>query len=329
MHTLRLLLAKKLKRVIYPAMDLMDIAAPGLVGGLTRYYCRYKDINDLHYYREESPYSTLGPFVTLYAKRPSHYKGFLQIYHMDNEGLPQIEVQGKTVRNYVTLIQFGLSEYGYFLDTGEEVHRRNCLKAADKLVQTQDSRGGWPCEWDHHCLNVNATLKSGWYCALAQGEAVSLLARAHSLTQNPAYPETAHRALALLTVPVEEGGVLARLGGYDFFEEYPTTPSSYTLNGFMFCMVGLYDGAQYFHDELAAKLLDSALRTLETVLPLYDNGRLSVYDLRHLTNPAGYPKDMDQKYHVIHVKLLTALNQIHPSPVFAYYIDKWKHKRRT
>lgn len=322
-------IAKKGKGFFYPLLDILNVTAPPMSEALVRTYCRYRDLNDLRWRGEEARYDSLGPYVTLYAKRPSFYKKFRDTYHFDENGVP-VHVDGEgPYYYYVTVAQYGLMEYGYFLDHREEAHRRNCLAAAEVMLRKQDVRGGWPHERVHFRVPVNDELKAGWYCGMAQGQAVSLFARAHSLTKDPVYREAAHRALEVVNTPVERGGVLAKIGGLDFYEEYPTTPSSYTLNGFMFCLIGLYDGVRVFQDELAGELLARGLRTLEAVLPLYDNGRLSVYDLRHITNPGGCPKSMDQKYHILHIKLLEVLNGIHPSPVFAFYIDKWRHYRRA
>lgn len=37
------------------------------------------------------------------------------------------------------------------------------------------------------------------------------------------------------------GGVRNELFGRAWYEEYPTTPGSFVLNGFMYALIGLYD----------------------------------------------------------------------------------------
>lgn len=162
---------------------------------------------------------------------------------------------------------------------------------------------------------------------MAQGQAISLFVRAHSLEPDPAYISAAHRALALLEIPVNCGGLLSKIGSLDFYEEYPTTPSSFTLNGLIFCMIGLYDGAQVFRDEDANHMFEKMLQTVKKVLPLYDGDRLSSYDLSHITNPARN-RLCDRKYHILHCKLLQALDDIQHDEIFSFYIQKWgKHWR--
>ncbi|GFS06154.1 D-glucuronyl C5-epimerase [Elysia marginata] len=82
-----------------------------------------------------------------------------------------------------------------------------------------------------------------WYSAMGQGQAMSALVRAYNLTGDRKYLVAAERALYLFTLGSEEGGVRARfMGQLDWYEEYPTVPtSSFVLNGFIFSMMGLYD----------------------------------------------------------------------------------------
>lgn len=318
------------KKIVYPSMDALDVVAPPLSTLITRcFYLRRVVINDLHI---PGPvrYEPLGVYPTFYSAPPSRgwYKRFAGLCHFDDQGVPRTldKPSGVFYYNPVGIAQYGAAEYGYCLNTKDGRHRENCLRAAKGLLRLQDEKGGWP-----YLINLPSSirgdsLENGWYSAMAQGQAVSLFVRANALEPDPAYRDAAHRALALLGLPVEEGGLLAKLDGYDFYEEYPTTPSSYTLNGFIFCLIGLYDGWRIFHDEQAGRLFQSGFQTVKVVLPLYD-GVLSSYDLFHVTHP---PLDRlkDRKYHILHVKLLQVLDSIHHEDIFTFYINKWgKHWR--
>ena len=50
-----------------------------------------------------------------------------------------------------------------------------------------------------------------------------------------------------------------------FYEEYPTTKGNYTLNGFMFTLVGLYDYYKVTGNELAKELYDDGIETLKEI----------------------------------------------------------------
>lgn len=312
---------KSLKSFIYSSIELLDIAAPKVSAALVRWYFRMH-INDLRL-TEPVPYDPLGTYVTFYRKQPRNYQKFISQYVFDEDGIPMAIYQGTPYYQIVPMAQFGLMEYGYYLSDRKESHRALCLKIADKLAALQDEKGGWPCGFAHQRPMVSCTLPKGWYTAMGQGQAISLFARAYALTGNEVYRQSAERALPLLDTPVEEGGLCGKLGGHDFYEEYPTTPASFTLNGMMYCMMGLYDGAQVFQSKQAGAMFEKMADTLRFALPLYDDETVSTYDLSHLTNPPR-AKNRDWKYHILHIKLLQALDSVAHDETFAFYIQKWK-----
>lgn len=308
------------KRLVFSGMTLLDAVCPPLSTAAVRHFYRSRALNDLRI-PQSCRYEPLGTYATMYAAPPAHYRKFLGTYTLDEQSLPYEEVDGVRCIQPVALSQYGLMEYGYFRSTRDKLHQTHCLAAADKLLETQDSLGGWRYRETFRHPSVACTLRDGWYSAMAQGQAVSLLARAYSLCGKAAYRQAAHRALAPLERPVSEGGLLAELGGMPFYEEYPTAPPTYTLNGFMFCLLGLYDGWAVFEDAAAETLFRRGLDTLNKVLPLYD-GTVSCYDLSHLT-AAPRKRDVSRKYHIIHVELLQALNSVARSGTFDFYIQKW------
>lgn len=48
----------------------------------------------------------------------------------------------------------------------------------------------------------------------------------------------------LLFQKASEGGVLNKIFDNIWYEEYPTVPGTYVLNGFMYALIGLYDFSQ-------------------------------------------------------------------------------------
>lgn len=319
------------KKIVYPAMDMLDIIAPPLSTMAIRcfHHLYIAVVNDLHI-PDAYHYELLGVYPTLYNIPPSHkwYKQYTSHFHFDAQGVPQSlhKPSGRYYYNPVAIAQYGIAEYGYYLNTKDKRYRENCLQAAKGMLRLQDEMGGWPYLTDYSLPKWGNTLKSGWHSAMAQGQAVSLFVRANALEPDTAYRDAAHRSLLLLELPVGEGGLLAKLGNYDFYEEYPTTPSSYTLNGFIFCLIGLYDGWQVFHDEQAGNLFQSGFQTVKIALPFYD-GTLSSYDLFHTTSPP-LDRSLNRKYHILHVKLLQALDSIHHEDIFAFYINKWGKRWR-
>lgn len=167
-------------------------------------------------------------------------------------------------------------------------HIAQFFDAADWFVRNQDPKtGGWANPVKRK-LSEFSELKQGWYSSMGQGHAISLLARAYYYSNGDAkYLRAAINGMKPFRVPSRQGGVLAKfLGKYDWYEEYPTTPASFVLNGFIYSLLGLYDlkviGTASASRE-ATQLFDQGMASLKKMLLLYDTGSGSIYDLRHVT----------------------------------------------
>lgn len=167
-------------------------------------------------------------------------------------------------------------------------HITQFYDAAEWFVLNQDAKtGGWPNPVKRK-LSEFAELKQGWYSSMGQGHAISLLARAYYHSNGDAkYLRAALNGLKPFRVPSRSGGVLAKfMGKYDWYEEYPTTPASYVLNGFIYSLLGLYDLNAIAPKNLsreAGLLFDQGMISLKKMLLIYDTGSGSIYDLRHIT----------------------------------------------
>lgn len=167
-------------------------------------------------------------------------------------------------------------------------HIAQFYDAAEWFVRNQNIKtGGWQNPVKRK-LSEFAELKQGWYSAMGQGHAISLLARAYYHSNgNSKYLRAAINGIKPFRVPSRQGGVLAKfMGKYDWYEEYPTTPASYVLNGFIYSLLGLYDLNATAPTNLsreAGQLFDMGLISLKKMLLMYDTGSGSIYDLRHLT----------------------------------------------
>uniref|UniRef100_A0A8W8K946 heparosan-N-sulfate-glucuronate 5-epimerase n=1 Tax=Magallana gigas TaxID=29159 RepID=A0A8W8K946_MAGGI len=206
-------------------------------------------------------------------------------------------------------------------------HKDLFLDAANYFVRHQDSKGGWPVKVTRKLIPEVMELEPGWYSAMGQGQAISLLVRAYVASKNNTYLEAAGKALDIFDIPSSKGGVLAKfLNSFDWYEEYPTTPSSFVLNGFIYSLIGLYDLKQMATSpvsEKAAELYNNGMRTLKAMLPMFDSGTGTFYDLRHIT--AGLaPNRARWDYHKVHIKQLYLLVQLDSDPLFKDTLQRWK-----
>ena len=242
----------------------------------------------------------------------------------DENGVRQVIVNQNKEYNPVAIAQYGLNQYGDWINTSQQKYYDSAKIQADYLLETQDKKNGkFYYNFDFQVGGTNQTLKAPWSSAMAQGQAISLLARIYYISKDEKYLEAAKLAMKPLTVDVEDGGLCADFFGYPYYEEYPTVPASYTLNGFMFTLVGLHDLYSITEDKQAKKLYDDGIKTLDYCLPFYDSIGISLYHLGHLTDK-NLPLHTSEKYHNIHIRLLRIINKWENNATFMYYADKWE-----
>ncbi|XP_028921863.1 D-glucuronyl C5-epimerase [Ornithorhynchus anatinus] len=206
-------------------------------------------------------------------------------------------------------------------------HMAAFFAASDWLVRNQDARGGWPIMVTRKLGEGFRSLEPGWYSAMAQGQAMSTLVRAYLLTKDRAFLSAALRATAPYGLPAEQRGVKAVfLNRHDWYEEYPTAPSSFVLNGFMYSLIGLYDLKETAGEKLgreAHALYDRGMESLKAMLPLYDTGSGTIYDLRHFVLGTA-PNLARWDYHTTHINQLQLLSTIDEAPIFKEFVKRWK-----
>ncbi|KFO38031.1 D-glucuronyl C5-epimerase [Fukomys damarensis] len=206
-------------------------------------------------------------------------------------------------------------------------HMAAFFAASDWLVRNQDDRGGWPIMVTRKLGEGFKSLGPGWYSAMAQGQAISALVRAYLLTKDHTFLSSALRATAPYKLLSEQHGVKAVfMNKHDWYEEYPTTPSSFVLNGFMYSLIGLYDLKETAGEKLgkeARSLYERGMESLKAMLPLYDTGSGTIYDLRHFMLGIA-PNLARWDYHTTHINQLQLLSTIDESPIFKEFVKRWK-----
>ncbi|XP_070158324.1 D-glucuronyl C5-epimerase B isoform X1 [Polyergus mexicanus] len=211
------------------------------------------------------------------------------------------------------------------LSTSE--HMEQFYDAARWFVANQNvTSGGWPNPVKRKVASGMAILEPGWYSSMGQGHAISVLARAYHHSGEAKYLQAAIRGLRPFKLSSAEGGVAALfLGKYIWYEEYPTIPSSFILNGFIYSLIGLYDLkmiATVKDAEEASRLFNQGMTSLKNMLTLYDTGSGTTYDLRHFTLKTA-PNLARWDYHSTHINQLLLLNSIDNDPIFITTAERW------
>lgn len=213
-------------------------------------------------------------------------------------------------RLWVGTTQWTLGAHERFVrgDGPEWLHA--AIDAAEYIVERQ-SREGRQIGGLIHRLPYPHTysLPAPWLSGISQGQAASALVRIALRTSDDRYAEAARAALLPMHISSREGGVAASLGGGFFPEEYPTTPSSFVLNGAIFALWGCYDVAVGLDDPAARELFDAGVETLEANLDKWDVGYWSRYDLfpHMLLNRVPLVKVASLAYQRLHVDQLRAM----------------------
>ncbi|RWS16333.1 D-glucuronyl C5-epimerase-like protein [Dinothrombium tinctorium] len=200
------------------------------------------------------------------------------------------------------------------------------FKAAVKwMISNQDEIGGWPIKVTRRLSNGALVLKPGWYSAMAQGQAISLLTRMYHVTQDETYLNAAKKAVNLFAINATDHGIRTYfLDKFIWFEEYPTTPSSFVLNGFIYSLFGLYDLSMACKKqcEEVNKLYEAGIASLKKMLPLFDTGSGTLYDLRHVSLGIA-PNLARWDYHSTHINQLLFLNTIESNSMIQATTKRW------
>lgn len=237
----------------------------------------------------------------------------------DEHGIPIRGTHVNPIYNITTICAYALAHWNIHIT---ELHDSKVvlLSIADWLVNHQVNNGAWL----YHHDSVFG-IKAPWVSAMAQGEALSVLARAYAITHQADYMDVGNKAITLFERDVLSGGVVRRLNnGGLFFEEVPSDPPSYILNGFLYALFGLYDWKS-IAPEPAQTLLASGLNSLNQVLKQYDLGYWSRYDRYPGRNHAA-----SFAYHDLHIAQLEIINHLMPKAVYHIedIIDDWRKYRR-
>jgi len=233
----------------------------------------------------------------------------------------------------ITKLQFSGHGQVTNISLSSDEHFRMFLHGADWFVTNQDPEtGGWPTpvifNKDRRKYPGAGEIGRGWYGAMCQGQAISVLVRAWTITRDPRYLTAAEAGSRLFNISSVNGGVKAVfLDKYTWFEEYPTNPPTFILNGFIYSLLGLYD-LKTVSTKLKvqiSQLFQSGLDSLAAMLPLYDTGSSTLYDLRHFTMKTA-PKGARWDYHSTHINQLLILDTIvnKKYKIFKETAERWR-----
>lgn len=242
---------------------------------------------------------------------------------LDSNGVFLQEWNQQKTYHPVAIAQYGLNMYSNYVETKEKIYLEEAKNQANYFVQNIDiNTGMFFYDFDFQVGGTNQTLCAPWGSAMAQGQVLSLLARIYYLTKEEEYLHTIMHSMKSLQIDIKDGGLRERFFGYPVYEEYPTEIPNYTLNGFMFTLIGLYEAWETTGNEMAYQLYREGFVTLRFMLPFYDTRGVSLYHLGHLFERDLQPH-ISTSYHKLHVQELRVINKWENDEILDFYINRW------
>ena len=267
-------------------------------------------------------YDRIGPYYMTFRGK-ARYPG-----PFDDRGVPLLNYGGRVGLHYnpIAVAQYGLAHFNLYDETGDPRHRSVFLAQADWLVDNlEPNRFGVPV-WTHHFdWEYRGILRAPWDSGLAQGSALSCLARAVHLTGDERYRDALERGFTAFLRDVSQGGVcLYEENGDVWIEEVIVDPPSHILNGFLWALWGVWDFYLVTGHDTARDLFRRCVETLKRNLHRYDTGWWSLYELV----PYRLKFVASPFYHRLHVVQLRVTHRLTGEEVFREYADRWEAYQR-
>lgn len=255
------------------------------------------------------------------------------IKHFDKNGIPinktYVDVTDKEYVYFpISIGQMGLAVFHTYLKTKYEKDKQRFLKFAEWFADDNNYNYSEQLgvRWLTDVALPQYKNPGPWQSAFSQSRAISILLRGYQLTNDNKYWELAKQALISFTMPYKEGGVTVFTKHGPFYEEYTSTVPTLVLNGMIFALCGVYDFIRVFpENKTAKKIFDDGIHTLENILPEYDLGYWSKYNL---CNADWYP-EVDPAtigYQRLHINQLEMLYQLTNKKIFKDYSEKFSEQ---
>jgi len=222
--------------------------------------------------------------------------------------------------NPVFIGNYALANYQEYLNTANTSFKDKFLVQANWFVKNAKPKidfGVWEYtfDWPWNAYNVTVPYVS----ALAQGNGLSVLARAYIMTGNVTYLEVAETAMKSFEYEMNEGGVRHTDSDGVWYEEIADEGaiSGKVLNGFIGSLMRLYEFSFGVNDAQGFALFGEGMRTLTANIHQFDTGSWSYYDL--LSHSLA-----STDYHKAHISQLKIMYELTGNNTFLEYSNKFE-----
>jgi hypothetical protein len=231
----------------------------------------------------------------------------------DSQGILMRNYNDSTYYNPVQIAQRALYFVSTYNKTQDSIYLYWAQKYADKLVETSKFYQNsliFPYDFDFLLHgDDNFTMEAPWYSGMAQGQVLSLFSKLYEITNEDEYWQRAQLTYNSFFIELDSDNIqkdwisVVDSSNYLWIEEYPLLPVNYTLNGFLFSIIGLYDYYRIRPAKEVYGLLCAVLTTAKhNVHRFRSNKNVSYYCLSH--------KVQSLTYHEIHIDQIDYLFKI-------------------
>lgn len=241
----------------------------------------------------------------------------------DKEGVPmfsphKLKLKGSANYHPIVIIQYALANYNLWIREKENKYKDNFLKCAYWLVDNATSDLDRKTSiWYYNFDLLHPPIKAPWYSGMAQGQALSVIARAYEITQSPKFLRIGIKAMASFNYTLDDEGCVSKLDdNTKFIQELAYPPAIFILNGCIYGVIGLFD---FIHvTNLDKTILEPYINGLKRLIPKYDMGVWSKYSLGMRFHLA------DDYYHDVHILQLNKMFEISGAIIFKKYAVKFE-----
>ncbi len=220
----------------------------------------------------------------------------------------------------IRIAQFALHRFGVWHRSGDLEARTDVLVQAAWLRDCQQNDGipgtyRFAFPWHKYGAGV------GWTSAMAQGEAISVLLRAHGMQKGAGFDAAALRAAEPFRAGIDRGGVVWQSGEDVFFEEIANRHAPHVLNGCIYALWGIWELWKLTGKPWLGELVEQCVGTLRRWLPRFDTGWWTLYSL--LRSSTRRPHVATLKYHEFHIAQMHVLFKMFDEPAFGDAALRW------
>ena len=212
------------------------------------------------------------------------------------------------------MCSYALANWEMYLTTNQASYLSTFLSVAEVVKNSVEVQDGLPL----YIVYEDHTKKVGRACAMSQGEAISVLIRAHEATGKQDYLKLALRASKVFDYHYGQRGVSKRLPGSK--KLWYMEVGKYILNGHIYACWGLWELSQYTGDPDVRRRFNIGVDSLEYAIERFDNGWWSSY---WLNEPIYIASIMYHNLHIVQLEVMSAITGSAKIAEIAWRFEKY------